>query len=83
VLLSPPGKLLVSELVPDAGEAVPREVAGPIPFPARLDEIMVAAAQATLELCSGNRSEAARRLQISRRRLRRLVNGDASGIDTP
>ena len=38
----------------------------PIPFPATLAEIEVAAARAALELCDGNKSAAARRLGISR-----------------
>jgi DNA-binding NtrC family response regulator len=71
LLLSPPGALAVSELL--AEPAVQR--AGPIPFPARLHEITTAAVQATVRLCSGNRSESARRLGISPRRLRRLLNG--------
>jgi len=72
LLLSPPGELDVAELVPRGG-ADP-ESDGPLPFPAPLDDITAAAARATLDLCGGNRSEAARRLGISRRRLRRLLD---------
>ncbi len=72
LLLSPPGELDPRELV--ALTQVESPHSGPIPFPANLDDITSAAAQATLQMCSGNRSEAARRLGISRRRLRRLLN---------
>jgi DNA-binding NtrC family response regulator len=72
LLLSRPGELNLEELVPasdpkPAGESL-------IPFPAPLDTITQAAARAMLELVHGNVSEAARRLKVSRRRLRRLVN---------
>ncbi len=72
LLLSPPGELAVAELVPQ--DSTIAETGGPLPFPARLDDITAAAAQATLDGCGGNRSEAARRLGISRRRLRRLLD---------
>ncbi len=75
LLLSPPGELSLPELVPVS--TAEHAVAGPLPFPARLDDITAAAAHATLELCGGNRSEAARRLGISRRRLRRLLDLEA------
>jgi len=71
LLLSPPGELSLSELVPE--QPVPPTANGPLPFPAPLDDIAGAAARATVEFCRGNRSEAARRLRISRRRLRRLL----------
>jgi len=74
LLLSPPGQLSVAELVPDEGSPPP--AGGPLPFPAALDDIAGAAARATVEYCHGNRSEAARRLHISRRRLRRLLAED-------
>ncbi len=72
LLLSPPGELDPRELVALTQVESPHN--GPIPFPANLDDITSAAAQATLQMCSGNRSEAARRLGISRRRLRRLLD---------
>ena len=50
-----------------------------LPFPAPLQAIVVAAAQRMLELCGGNKSEAARRLGISRPRLARLL--DPQGVD--
>lgn len=72
LLLSPPGQLNVAELLPSRPPVLP-PTSGPLPFPARLDAITSAAAHAMLDLCSGNVSEAARRLRISRRRLRRLI----------
>jgi two-component system response regulator HydG len=71
LLLSEPGELDPAELIPQS--VVPSEAGGPLPFPAKLDDITVAAASAMLESCGGNRSQAARRLGISRRRLRRLL----------
>jgi DNA-binding NtrC family response regulator len=71
LLLSPPGELALAELCP---APAPRPGSpGAIPFPAPLDTITAAAARAMLELCSGSVSEAARRLSVSRRRLRRLA----------
>jgi len=74
LLLSQPGKIDVNELVP-APSSTPPNHSGTLPFPARLDEITTAAARAMLKLCGGNVSDAARRLRISRRRLRRLSAG--------
>ena len=46
-----------------------------IPFPAPLGEIIAASVTRTLELCGGNKSEAARLLGISRTRLQRVLDG--------
>ena len=73
LLLSAPGTLELAELTP-AGGAV--AVPGALPFPARLVDIVRAAAQAMLDATGGNRSEAARRLGISRSRLGRLLDGE-------
>jgi len=72
LLLSPPGTLELGEL--DARRPL-ATVTGVLPFPARLDDIVGAAARAMLEATGGNRSEAARRLGISRSRLQRLLEG--------
>ena len=72
LLLSQPGELSVKELL--RRTSGPNGNSGPIPFPASLREITAAAARATLDLCDGNRSEASRRLGISRARLGRLIN---------
>lgn len=45
-----------------------------IPFPATIASITRAAAHAMLEYCDGNKSDAARRLGISRPRLQRLLD---------
>jgi two-component system response regulator HydG len=72
LLLSPPGQLHLDELTA-------RAPAGPhgglLPFPADLSTIQHAAAQAMLDATGGNRSEAARRLGISRSRLQRILAG--------
>ena len=75
VLLSPPGTIAVAELTrrPSAPAG-----AGPLPFPAPLAEIQRAAARAMLDTAGGNRSEAARRLGISRSRLQRLLEGQGA-----
>ena len=75
LLLGPPGELCKEELFPDAFPETGSDGSShPLPFPATLEEVMQATARATLEFCDGNRSEAARQLGISRRRLRRLLN---------
>ena len=53
-------------------------IAGPtdLPFPATMTEIEIAAARAMLDRSQGNKSDAARRLGISRTRLQRLLAGD-------
>jgi len=83
LLLSPPGRLELSELAP-ASDA-PAATHAALPFPASIDEIVTAAACAMLGACDGNRSEAARRLGVSRRRLRRLLalgeDGDRGAWD--
>jgi DNA-binding NtrC family response regulator len=76
LLLSPPGELSISELVPETAAA--ERGNGKFELPESLDELATTAARAMLERCGGNRSEAARRLSISRRRLRRLVSGEAA-----
>ncbi len=65
--------------------------AGPLPFPASLETIELAAVRSMLELCGGTKSSAARRLGISRSRfhraLRRMaeeqVQGRATGGERP
>ncbi len=73
LVLSPPGLLRVDELKAVSPAETP--AAGTLPFPARLDAITRAAVQATLQLVNGNKSEAARRLAISRPRLQRILDG--------
>jgi DNA-binding NtrC family response regulator len=73
LLLSPPGELRIEDLLPQADVQIP--AAGTLPFPAPLRDITTAAAHATVRWCRGNRSESARQLGISTKRLRRLLAG--------
>lgn len=73
MVLSPHGTLATDLLLPDRS---PAPMNGPLPFPATLRAIGRAAALAMLERAEGNKSEAARRLGISRPRLQRLIDGE-------
>jgi two-component system response regulator HydG len=73
LVLSRPGTLELAELSSDRGTAPGN--AGALPFPATLKVITQAAAQAMLRLVGSNKSEAARRLGISRPRLQRILDG--------
>ena len=73
VVLSPPGTLEIETL--GAGAPSMPGSAETLPFPAPLDEVIRTAARAMLDLTGGNKSEAARRLGISRPRLQRLLDG--------
>ena len=74
VVLSPAGTLRLGPLEDARGRGA---VAGSVlPFPAPLAEVIRTAAQAMLDLTDGNKSEAARRLGISRPRLQRLLDGN-------
>jgi two-component system response regulator HydG len=73
LVLSPPGTLDLMELLSARAAGPPNDA--PLPFPATLKAITQAAAMATLDLVSGNKSEAARRLGISRPRLQRILDG--------
>jgi DNA-binding NtrC family response regulator len=77
LVLSPPGTLLPEELVTAAPAAMPPP--GPLPFPATLATLVRAAAREMVRRTRGNKSEAARRLGISRPRLQRLLEGDRPG----
>ena len=74
VVLSPPGTLRLGPLEDSPGRA--ENASGVLPFPAPLAEVVRTAAQAMLDLTGGNKSEAARRLGISRPRLQRLLDGN-------
>ncbi|HET7600671.1 MAG TPA: sigma-54 dependent transcriptional regulator [Gemmatimonadales bacterium] len=78
LVLSPPGTLRAEELAPEP-VSTPRAKAEPhtLPFPTDLATLSRAAAVRMLELTRGNKSEAARRLGISRPRLQRLLDGSA------
>lgn len=72
LLLSPPGQFALERL-----EAAPSASApiGGLPFPSSLADLQRVAARTMLDLTGGNRSEAARRLGVSRSRLLRLLRG--------
>jgi two-component system response regulator HydG len=72
LFLSAPGPLRSEDLI-SSPSAPPPMATGALPFPATLRRITAAAASATLARCGGNRSEAARQLAVSRRRLARLL----------
>jgi DNA-binding NtrC family response regulator len=74
ILLADEPELDVADLALEDGGAPPQQNSG-IPFPAPLSEVVRAAVSEMLELCGGNKSEAARRLGISRPRLMRLLQG--------
>ncbi|HEU4588781.1 MAG TPA: sigma 54-interacting transcriptional regulator, partial [Gemmatimonadales bacterium] len=79
LVLSPTGTLRAEELVPPPPRAGTKSegvlAAGGLPFPMALAALNRAAAVRMLELTAGNKSEAARRLGISRPRLQRLLDG--------
>lgn len=76
LVLSPPGTLEVVGLL---AESPARSIAdlpeGALPFPATIRAITQAAAEQMMKLVAGNKSEAARRLDISRPRLQRILDG--------
>ena len=73
LVLSPPGQLDLASLLLPRPE---RQESGSIPFPAPLGTIIRAAVLETLARVDSNKSEAARRLGISRPRLQRILDGD-------
>ena len=76
LLLNSSGTLDASDFAPD-GTAGATGVGHGLPFPAPLRDIVYVAVRQTLELCGGNKSEAARQLRITRPRLLRLLDAGA------
>lgn len=74
LVLSARGELDVAALFPDESPRMDQPAVAAIPFPADLDTITRHAADAMLRLTGGNKSEAARRLGISRPRLNRILD---------
>ncbi len=74
LVLSPPGTLEPGQLLT---RSPVRDLPGALPFPAPLGTIIRAAVLETLSRVDGNKSEAARRLGISRPRLQRILDGEA------
>jgi DNA-binding NtrC family response regulator len=79
LVLSPRGTLRAEEL--QSAPAIATAPAGTLPFPAEMRAIVAAAAQEMLTLTGGNKTEAARRLGISRPRLNRILEGSAGEED--
>ena len=77
LLLSPPGEFRLEGFTSPATAPAGNT---DLPFPSTLAELQRAAAQAMLDLTHGNRSEAARRLGVSRSRLQRLLRGSADEV---
>ena len=78
ILLAQGAGLDVEDLAPDREPALAE---GSLPFPSPLATLAHAAACRMLELCGGNKSEAARRLEVSRKRLQRLLDNSEDGED--
>ena len=78
-VLGPDAFAIVSPFADDPGS-------GPLPFPATMREIARAATAAMVQRCGGNKSDAARRLGISRprllRTLERMTSPDHDGEDS-
>ncbi|HLB54659.1 MAG TPA: sigma 54-interacting transcriptional regulator [Gemmatimonadales bacterium] len=75
LVLSPPGTLLVDDLLPPASP--PEQNLSVIPFPAPLAHVVRSAVFEMLRQTGGNKSLAARRLGISRPRLQRILSGES------
>jgi DNA-binding NtrC family response regulator len=73
------GPSLETEDVAEPPHAV--ETNGALPFPSTLADLNRAAVTRMLELCGGNKTEAARRLGISRPRLPRLLSASFTDTD--
>ena len=81
LVLSPPGTLRVEELGLNRGTLAEPSREDGLPFPADLSTIIRASVVLMLKRCAGNKSEAARRLGISRPRLQRLLEGKTDTED--
>jgi DNA-binding NtrC family response regulator len=83
ILLGRPGVPLdVADLALDAASVRLKTGENGIPFPATMSEIIRGAAGSMVRLSGGNKSEAARRLRISRTRLLRLLAPRGRRTDT-
>ncbi len=69
----------VADMAGDGATVAAGAAGGELPWPASLSMLARGAASAMLQRCGGNKSEAARRLGISRPRLQRLLDAQASG----
>lgn len=80
LVLSEPGTLDPREFGLDTASPARAPATAPaeesLPFPADVDTIIRAAAERMLRFTNGNKSEAARRLGVSRPRLQRILDGN-------
>jgi DNA-binding NtrC family response regulator len=82
LLLSDGAQLDVAALAGDGATVASGVSGGELPWPASLSQLARGAATAMLQRCGGNKSEAARRLGISRPRLQRLLDAiDGAAAD--
>jgi DNA-binding NtrC family response regulator len=81
VLLTPGRALEVADVAESTGTSAATPANGELPFPSTLAELNRAAVARMLELCGGNKTEAARRLGISRPRLHRLLSATLADRD--
>jgi DNA-binding NtrC family response regulator len=79
LLLSDGATLDVGDLAPEGGTVAAGRDSGELPWPASLSQLARGAAAAMLQRCGANKSEAARRLGISRPRLQRLLDAATDG----
>jgi DNA-binding NtrC family response regulator len=79
LLLCDGTRLDVVDLAGDGATVAAGTTGGELPWPASLSMLARGAAGAMMQRCGGNKSEAARRLGISRPRLQRLLDAQASG----
>ena len=79
LLLSDGVRLEATDLAGDGATVAAGSSGGELPWPASLSMLARGAASAMMQRCGGNKSEAARRLGISRPRLQRLLDAQASG----
>jgi DNA-binding NtrC family response regulator len=79
LLLSDGVRLEAADLAVDGATVAAGSAGGELPWPASLSALARGAASAMLQRCGGNKSEAARRLGISRPRLQRLLDAPIPG----
>ena len=79
LLLSDGVRLEVADLAADGATIAAGARGGELQWPASLSMLARSAASAMMQRCGGNKSEAARRLGVSRPRLQRLLDAQQSG----
>jgi DNA-binding NtrC family response regulator len=79
LLLSDGARLEATDLASEGATVAGGASSGELPWPTSLASLAKAATAAMVQRCGGNKSEAARRLGISRPRLQRLLDAQGSG----